>query len=177
MRRVSLVGCPGSGKTTVGRRLARSLGVPFIELDAIFHQPGWRQLEREDFRERVGEALAPERWVVDGNYSAVQDLVWGRADTVWWFDLARPLIIRRVIKRTLRRSLTREVLWNGNREPLTNLYRLHPERNIIRWAWAKHADYTERYAAAMHCEANAHLRFVRLTTPSEVDAALTHATG
>ncbi len=175
MRRVSLVGSPGSGKTTVGRRLARSLDVPFIELDAIFHQPGWRALQREEFCDRVSEVVASELWVVDGNYSVVQDLVWGRADTVWWFDLARPLIMRRVIRRTLRRSLTREVLWNGNREPLTNFYRLDPERNIIRWAWMKHADYTERYAAAMHDGANSHLHFERLTTPTEVEAALAHA--
>ena len=57
MRRVSLVGVPGSGKTTVGRQLAGSMGVPFIELDSIFHQPGWGELPRDDFRQRVSEAL------------------------------------------------------------------------------------------------------------------------
>ena len=174
MRRVSLVGGPGNGKTTVGRQLAGTLGVPFIELDSIFHQAGWRDLQRGEFRERVSEALAPESWVVDGNYPAVLDLVWARADTVLWLDLPRPLIMRRVIKRTLRRTLRREVLWNGNREPLTNLYRLDPEKNIIRWAWVKHAAYTERYHAAMHDEANAHLHMVRLRTPGEIDTMLAH---
>jgi len=51
MRRVSVVGAPGSGKTTVGRRLAEHVGAPFIELDAIFHQPDWGELPREEFRE------------------------------------------------------------------------------------------------------------------------------
>ena len=42
MRRVSVVGCPGTGKSTLGRQLAGVLGVPFVELDAIFHLPGWQ---------------------------------------------------------------------------------------------------------------------------------------
>jgi hypothetical protein len=75
----------------VGRQLAGSLGVPFVELDAIFHLPGWGELPRDDFRQRVSEALTADRWVVDGNYSAVQDLVWQRADTVVWLDPPRPL--------------------------------------------------------------------------------------
>jgi adenylate kinase family enzyme len=172
MHRVSLVGIPGSGKTTVGRQLAASLGVPFVELDAIFHQPGWGELPRDDFRQRVSEALTADRWVVDGNYSAVQDLVWQRADTVVWLDLPRPLVMRRIILRTIRRAVTRERLWNGNREPLTNFYRLDPEKNVIRWAWVKYHEYVERYGAAMHDAAYAHLSFVRLRSRHEVDAFL-----
>jgi adenylate kinase family enzyme len=172
MRRVSLVGVPGCGKTTVGRILATSLKVPFVELDAIFHQPGWRELPRDDFRARVAEALTASGWVVDGNYSAVRDLVWDRADTVVWLDLSRRLVMRRVVLRTVRRAVTREPLWNGNREPLTNFYRLDPERNIIRWAWVKYPAYRERYVRAMDDPAHDHLHFVRLRTPQEVEAFL-----
>lgn len=172
MRRVSLVGVPGSGKTTVGRQLAESMGVPFIELDSIFHQPGWGELPPDDFRQRVSEALTAEAWVVDGNYAAVRDLVWQRADTVVWLDLPRRLVMRRIILRTIRRAFTRQRLWNDNREPLTNFYRLDPEKNVIRWAWVKYDEYVERYGAAMHDPAYAHLRFVRLGTKQEVDAFL-----
>src|SRR5512132_1777874 len=177
MRRVSLVGVSGCGKTTIGRELAASLDVPFVELDSIFHQPGWRELPRDDFRKRVSEALTARGWVVDGNYSAVRDLVWERADTVVWLDLPRGLVMRRVVVRTVRRALTRERLWNGNREPLTNFYRMDPEKNIIRWAWVKHAGYVERYGAAMQDPAYAHLRFVRLRTPQAVDAFLASNSG
>jgi adenylate kinase family enzyme len=169
MRRVSLVGVSGCGKTTVGRNLATSLNVPFVELDAIFHQPGWGELPRDDFRARVREALTAPGWVVDGNYSAVRDLVWDRADTVVWLDLPRWVVMRRVVMRTVRRAVTRESLWNGNREPLSNFYRLDPERNIIRWAWVKYPAYRERYARAMDDPAHDHLHFVRLRTPHEVE--------
>jgi adenylate kinase family enzyme len=170
MRRVSIVGVPGAGKTTIGRRLAASLDVPFLELDAIFHQPGWTDLPRDDFRMQIREALGTDGWVVDGNYSAVQDLVWERADTVVWLDLPRRVVMQRVVLRTLRRAITRERLWNGNREPLTNFCRLDPDENIIRWTWVKHPEYVERYGAAARDPGNAHLRFVRLNSQNEIDA-------
>jgi adenylate kinase family enzyme len=172
MRRVSVVGVPGAGKTTVGRTLAEALGVPFVELDGIFHQPGWGELPRDAFRARVAAAVTAPGWVVDGNYTAVRDLVWDRADTVVWLNLPRRLVMRRVILRTVCRAVTREPLWNGNREPLANFYRLDPQQNIIRWTWVTYASYFERYETAMHDPAFDRLRFVRLRTPDEVERFL-----
>src|SRR3546814_13298744 len=105
VRRVSVVGVPGAGKSTVGRELARRLGSRFVELDSIHHQPGWTPLPREPFRARVAEELEADTWVVDGNYSAVQHLVWAAADTIVGPNRPRPLILRRVACRALRRSL------------------------------------------------------------------------
>jgi adenylate kinase family enzyme len=173
MRRVSIVGVPCSGKTTIGRRLATSLGVPFVEIDEIFHQPGWEDLPLDDFRSRVSDAVSRDEWVVDGNYSAVQDLVWQRAETVVWLDLPRRVVMRRVVMRTVRRASTREELWNGNREPLSNFYRWDPQKNIVRWAWVKYADYGDRYAAAIEDPLHAHIRFIRLRSAAEVDAFVT----
>ena len=162
MRRVAVVGNSGSGKTTLGRLLARDLAVPLIELDAIYHQPGWQALPVERFRQRVDAIVAGGGWVIDGNYGAVRDLVWARADTVIWFDLPRRTVMRRVVWRTLRRVVTRVELWNGNREPLTGLFRRSPEESIIRWAWTQHAKYRERYTVASTDPAYAHLTFIRI---------------
>jgi len=175
MRRVSIVGSSGSGKTTLGRRLATCLDVQFVELDSVFHQTDWTPLPRDEFRVRVGEVLGSDGWVVDGNYSAVQDLVWEQADTVVWLDPPRRTVMRRVVLRTLRRAITREQLWNGNREPLTNLYRLDPEQNLIRWVWTRYPEYVERYGQAAHDPANAHLRFFRLSTRTGIDALVGRA--
>src|ERR1700744_2942266 len=89
VRRISVVGTSGAGKSTVGRRLALGLGVPFVELDSIYHQPGWVPLTAEEFRRRVAEAAAGDGWVIDGNYSKARPLVWARADTVVSLDLPR----------------------------------------------------------------------------------------
>ena len=163
VRRISLVGNSGSGKTTLARDLAAALGVPHLELDSIFHQPGWQPLDRAVFVRRVDEFTQAPGWVVDGNYSAVRDLVWSRADTVIWLDLPRFLVMRQVIWRTLRRMATNAELWNGNREQWRNLLG-RPEESIIVWAWTKHRTYHDRYLTAQTDPANAHLTFVRLHT-------------
>jgi adenylate kinase family enzyme len=175
MRRVSVVGNSGSGKSTLARALAARLAVPHIELDGIYHQPGWTPLAEEDLVRRVGEAAAGDSWVIDGNYSAVRLLIWARADTVVWLDLPRRLVMRRIIWRTVSRVISRAELWNGNREPWGNLVRRDPQTSIIAWAWHHHAIYQERYAAAARDPAWAHLRFIRLTSGREVRALLDHA--
>ncbi|WP_412540197.1 shikimate kinase [Longispora sp. K20-0274] len=173
MRRVSMVGTPGSGKTTLGRALAERLGVEYLELDSVFHQPGWEPLPVEEFRARAAEVLAGDGWVVDGNYSAVRELVWARADTVVWFDRPRAVIMWRVFVRTLRRAVTREVLWNGNREPLRGLLPVDREQSVIAWAWVKHAEYRERYRAAAADPGD--LDFVRIATDADARALLDRA--
>jgi adenylate kinase family enzyme len=175
VRRVAIVGNSGSGKSTLGRRLAQTLAVPFVELDAIYHQSGWRPLPREEFRARVEAVVADDGWVVDGNYSAVRDIVWACADTVIWIDLPRRTVMRQVVLRTLRRTLTREHLWNGNRERLSNLFRCSPEQSVIVWAWTQHTKYHHRYRQAATDPAYAHIDFVRIASRADATALLATA--
>jgi adenylate kinase family enzyme len=168
VRRVSVVGTSGVGKSTLAASLAPVLGASLLELDSLQHQADWMPLPVEEFRARVAAAVAGERWVIDGNYSRVRDLVWARADTVIWLDLPRRTVMRRVIWRTLRRVGGRAELWNGNRERWRNFFALDKEESIIIWAWQTHASNQARYEAAMADPAHAHLRFVRLRSPAEV---------
>jgi hypothetical protein len=163
---VAVVGCSGSGKTVLARRLARAIGAPHIELDAIYHQPGWTALEDQEYRRQVEAAVDAPRWVVDGNYSVVQDIVWSRADTVVWFDLSLARVMCRVVRRTVRRSVMRTELWNGNREPLSNLVSFNPEKSIIAWAARRHGLYHRRYLAAEEDPRWDGLTFVRLRSPA-----------
>jgi adenylate kinase family enzyme len=107
-------------------RLAAVLGVPHVELDAVFHQPGWQELDRDRFQDEVRALSAGDGWVIDGNYSAVREIVWRRADTVVFLDLPRRRVMRSVITRSVSRVLRRTELWNGNRETVANV--LHPPR-------------------------------------------------
>lgn len=173
MQRISVVGNSGSGKTTVAARLAAALGVPHLELDSVFHQPGWQPLETGEFRRVVSEFAASPGWVVDGNYDKVRDIVWDLADTVVWIDPPRHTVMRRLIARTFRRMVTGAELWNGNRERFR--YLLNREESILIWAWTSHHKYRSRYLSAQADPRNAHLEFIRVTTPDQAEALVSRA--
>jgi len=87
MKRVIVIGSSCSGKTTLARRLAELLGSPHIKLDALHWGPDWSEVPRERFRAALEKRVEGDRWVVDGNYSAVRDIVWERATDA---ELRRP---------------------------------------------------------------------------------------
>jgi adenylate kinase family enzyme len=172
MRRISVVGTSGSGKTTVARRIAARLGLPHVELDSIYHQPGWTTLPTEEFVARVDALTDADGWVVDGNYREVSDEgpVWVKADTIVWLDVSDARLMQQVVGRTFRRWITREELWNGNREPLSGPFRWDPEQSIIRWAWTRRRPTRERYDAAFTDPTRSHQLLVRLRTRAEIEA-------
>jgi adenylate kinase family enzyme len=177
VRRVSVVGTSGSGKSMLAGRLAAALGLPYVELDGVFHQPGWQPRPVEEFRAIITIRAAEDSWVIDGNYSAVQPIVWARADTVVWLDLAKGTVMRQVAWRTIRRAVTRQELWNGNREPLSNFLSWDPQKSVISWAWHNHAKNRARYGGAPANPGNAHLTFVHLTSHRDADRFLADPRG
>lgn len=174
MKRVSVIGSSGSGKTTVARALAERLGSRHLELDSLFHLPGWRQKEDEQFRAEVAEFARAKRWVIDGNYTShgVADIVWPLADTIVWLDPPRRVVMTRVIRRTLRRVITRQELWNGNREPWTNLYSPRPENNIILWAWTRFRRTRDTYEQHLAVGTWSHAEVHRLRSSTDVERFL-----
>ncbi len=177
VQRVSVIGTSGSGKSTVATALARRLGVPNVELDAIYHQAGWEPLAKEEFHARVARLAAGDTWVIDGNYASVLDVVWQRADTVVWLDLPRHVTMRRIIWRTLRRFVLRTELWNGNREPWINFFSTDPQKSVIAYAWQQYPRNRARFSSAVTDPQNAHLAFVRLRTDREASAFLRNPDG
>lgn len=178
MQRIVVVGNSGSGKSTLAGQLADKLELTHIELDSLFHQPGWTPRDPEDFRSDLAARMDDARagWTICGNYTSVtSSLTTPQADTVVWLDLSRSLVMQRVMKRTIRRAVTREELWNGNREPLTNFYRWDPEKNIVRWAWTRHEQYRDRYSTAIEDGTWAHASVHQLRSPEAVSKFLGEA--
>ena len=172
MRRVSIIGTSGSGKSTVGAFVADRLGVPYIELDSIFHQPNWTQLPVAEFERRVEEAAAGPSWVIDGSYSAVRHLIWPRAECVVWLDLPRLLVTARVLRRTVKRCATRQQLWNGNRDRWRDLLSTDPRTSAVAAAWKRYPELRDRYETATTDPRWQAVSFVHLRSPHEVKVYL-----
>jgi len=143
-RRVLVAGTTASGKTTLAARISEALGVRHVEIDALFHGPAWTP--RETFEAEVEAFSVQPGWVTEWQYSAVRERLAQRADLVVWLDLRRATVMRRVVQRTVRRRLCRQVLWNGNIEP--RLWTVVTDReHIVRWAWSTHHKSAQRIAA------------------------------
>jgi adenylate kinase family enzyme len=158
VRRVAVIGGSCTGKTTTSRELAALLGVPHIELDAFHHDAGWQEAPADVFQERVRGALtsASDGWVVDGNYHGKLGTgVLERADTVVWLDLPHHV--------ALRRSLTREELWNGNRESFRSAF---SRDSIVWWVIARHGTHRKKWPPRLAQFPD--LEVVRLHSPREV---------
>ena len=113
-------------------------------------------------------------WVIDGNYALVRDLLWSRADTVVWLDLSLPVVLRRLLVRTVRRLVSKEDLGNGNRE---RLGRVLGRRSIVLWAIRSHAPLREEYERKCADVRDSGLEIVRLRSPSDEEKWLASLNG
>jgi adenylate kinase family enzyme len=101
MRRIIVVGCPGSGKTSLTLKLGRKLDLPAVHLDVLYWRPGWKASDKASFRTRVADAIAGDSWVVDGSFSGLAfDLTLARADTLVVLDRPRWLCQWRIAWRS-----------------------------------------------------------------------------
>ena len=166
--RVLVAGSSGSGKSTLARAIAQVLGTDYFEMDALYHGPDWVPEPR--FEENVQLRTSSTAWVTEWQYSSVQDQLADRADLLVWLDLSRPVVMRSVVSRTVRRSVLALELWNGNREPPLRTI-LTDRDHIIRWAWRTHHERAEQINACV--AARPHLDAIALRRRSDASAWLT----
>ena len=87
MKKIIVIGCAGSGKTTFAEKLCGKIGLPLFYLDAIWHKPDKTHISRDEFDSRLSEILALDQWIIDGNYSRTMERRIAACDTVIFFDL------------------------------------------------------------------------------------------
>ena len=170
-RRVVVAGAAGSGKTTLARRIGAALELPVTEMDALHHGPSWTP--RPEFMADVERFISADAWVSEWQYPEARELLAGRADTMVWLDVATPVTMARVIRRTVKRRLRDEELWHGNKEAPLHTVFTDPE-HIVRWAWRTRHLLRELVPEAE--TTHPHLVIVRLRTGSDVDRFVTRLT-
>ena len=166
MRRVLVTGNTGAGKTTAARRLAGLLELPFHEVDELAFGPGWA--ESPTYLADVAALADGPAWVLDSWGDArIRDRLWARADTVVWLDYPLRVVLPRIVRRSLRRTIRREKIFNGNTEAYAEwLHRDHP-------VWSSMSTHRHRRAEMFRrLPRFPQLTTIRLERPSETEAWL-----
>ncbi len=93
MKKIIIIGCPGSGKSTFSKKLNDILNYPIYHLDMIWHNADKSTISREEFDLRLEEIFKTEKWIIDGNYSRTVEKRLKQCDTVFLLDIPTDICI------------------------------------------------------------------------------------
>ena len=86
MKKVIVIGCPGTGKSTFSRALHNKTGIPLYHLDMMYWNADKTTVEKSVFLERLFAVLEKDEWIIDGNYGSTMELRMVACDTVIFLD-------------------------------------------------------------------------------------------
>ncbi len=117
MKKISIIGSGGAGKSTLAVKLGEKLTIPVYHLDALYWKPGWVETEREKWRLIQEDLCSQDSWILDGNYGATMDIRLHSSDTIIFLDIDPYLCLARVIWRSIKSyGQTRSDMAEGCRE-------------------------------------------------------------
>lgn len=164
MKRVLVIGSGGAGKSTFATRLGEILRIPVIHLDALYWQPGWVEPPREDWLRILEEAVRPDAWIMDGNYTGTLDQRLAACDTAIFLDFPPGICLWRVTRRAWRyRHRTREDMAPGCNEKL--------DLEFLFWVWSYRRRSRPKVEALLQKYQDA-ITVIRLHSPADVDRYL-----
>ncbi|MCG9894889.1 MAG: AAA family ATPase [Fimbriimonadaceae bacterium] len=163
-RRILIYGVTGSGKTTLARRVAERLGLPFHPVDDLCWRPGWVEVPMEEQLQVIGRIVEGDSWVLDSAYGKWFEPVLQRAELVVALDLPGPLVFWQLVRRTALRCITGEPCCNGNRESFRKAL---SHDSILLWFFRSRK--RKRSRPLEWAADPARPRVVRLTRRSEVE--------
>lgn len=164
LRRVAVLGSPGSGKSTVARALGARLGLPVTHLDRLYWNAGWVECTDDEFRRRHRAVVEQDEWVIDGNYTQV-----GKEERLERADLVVALEIPRW--RCMWRVARRSIVLHGRSRP--DMPEGCPERfsfSFLAWVWNWHRRHPHLAEELMRLAPGK--RVVSLHTQREIETFL-----
>jgi len=117
--RIAIIGCAGSGKTTLSLLLGKKLGLPVHHLDQYYWLPNWQHPDKQEYIKKHDQLLAHDKWIIDGNHMLTMPQRLARAQAIIFLDLPTRTLLYRIFKRWLCNRFTRRKdLPNGCTEQL-----------------------------------------------------------
>ena len=159
-QRILLYGVTGSGKSTAATRIGAATGSPVTLVDEMLWQPGWIQLPLEEQRRLMEQVVAEPAWVLDTSYATSLDLVLPHVDLVVGLDYPRWFSLQRLVRRAVRRVVTREGMCNGNVETWRQLF---SRDSIIVWHFRSFRRKRDRMRTWAEAETGPPVLLVRST--------------
>jgi hypothetical protein len=172
IRRIVVVGTTGSGKTSFAARLAHLCQIPHIEIDAMYWRPKWTHASEEELRGLIDRATSAPAWIVDGNYGICRDIVWGRAQALVWLDYPLWTTFWRLFFRTMKRSLSQELLWGNNYENLWSQLKLWSNDSLFTWLFKTHGRHKRQFPPLFVSPQFSHLQIYHFKSPPQAEAWL-----
>jgi adenylate kinase family enzyme len=169
--RIIILGTSAAGKSTFAARLAEMLAIPHIELDSLFWGSDWTPKPAAEFFALADAATVGKAWIVDGNYGSARSVIWPRANVVIWLNYSLATVLWRGLKRTFRRSMTREILWHGNRESVQRAF--FSRESLLLWIANTHRQRTAQFNALRDSNDFPNLLWIEFTTPLQASKWLT----
>jgi adenylate kinase family enzyme len=128
VKRVSILGCGGAGKSTLARKIGELINIPVIHLDTVFWKAGWIMTPKDEQAPIMEGLVKRESWVIDGNYTGTVDMRFSRSDTIIYMDFPRRLCFWRVFKRIfMYRKKRRPDITEGCPEKI--------DLEFLQWIW------------------------------------------
>lgn len=138
MKRVIIIGCGGSGKSTLSRVLSEKTNLPVVHLDRLFWREGWVNIPREEFNILLREELKNDKWIIDGNYDRTLQERLKRCDTVIYLDYPRRTCIFGVLKRVIiNYKKVRPDMAEGCPEKI--------DLEFIKWIWNFNEEHRDKF--------------------------------
>ena len=139
MKRVTIIGCGGAGKSTLARKLGEKTGLPVVHLDQIWWEPGnWQHIEKSEFDERLAEELRKPRWILDGNFNRTIEARLAVCDTVFYLDYPRLVCLKNWLGRVIQN-------WGHARADMAEGCAEWFDPEMAKWIWKFNKQNRSRY--------------------------------
>lgn len=131
MKRVLIIGSPGTGKTTFAKKLAKKTGLPLVHLDLYYHDSTkdyYQETNKQAWYVKVGELINKDKWIIDGNYNSTLENRIKRADTIIFFDFSTLKALKGILKRRIE-------LHNKARDDMPSGWNEHIDWGFVHYVW------------------------------------------
>jgi adenylate kinase family enzyme len=126
-KRILLLGCPGSGKTTLGKQLGPILNIQVFKLDDYYWKEDGTCPEEDEWLDTLCSFVMRESWIIEGNNLSAFEMRIKRADSVIVLAPTTPVCLWRVLKRSVTSLFSRDTSPTVFRTARSYLFDLNPK--------------------------------------------------